>query len=102
MFWKRKKAPAVRPPGLTGTGTFIRNIDWWLWDDCASPGLIHYQKFDALRERVLLAEENRKLALFMVRDSVVSLHQKGSKHSPEQAGFAKSMFSKLDDYLVNL
>jgi hypothetical protein len=29
-----------RKPGLTGTGDFIFNLDWWLWDDPANPGLI--------------------------------------------------------------
>lgn len=99
MFWRKRKQPLPRKRGLTGTGRFISNMEWTLWDDPASPGLIGFSKFDELKAQVLTPEERSRIALYMVSDAMAS---KGPKHTVEQEEDAKAIFEKLNAYLVDL
>lgn len=100
MFWKRKPPePLPRKPGITGTGQFISNREWTLWDDIHSPGLIGFQRFDALKDLVLTKEERSKIAMYSVRDAMA---REGPKHAPSENDEADAIFAKLNAYLVDL
>jgi hypothetical protein len=100
MLWKRKVSETKkRKPGITGTGGFIENNEWTLWDDTHSPGLIGYQRFDELKDLVLTKEERSKIAMYMVRDSMA---RKGPEHALTEDEQARAIFAKLNAYLVDL
>lgn len=98
MLWK-KRQPAKQGAGITGTGRFFENLEWTLWDDPRSPGLIGYKKFDALKALVLAPDERGKLALHAVRSASAS---KGPKHTPAEEQEANAIFGKLNAYLMDL
>lgn len=91
--------PKPRKPGITGTGEFIENGAWTLWDDTHSPSLIGYQRFDELKDLVLTEKERSKIAMYAVRDSMAS---KGPKHTVAEDEEAKAIFAKLNAHLVDL
>lgn len=100
MIWKKREPkPKPRKPGITGTGQFISNREWTLWDDTHSPGLIGFEKFDELKALVLTPEERSKFARFMVADAMAS---KGPKHTPAEEQEAAALFAKLNAYLVDI
>jgi hypothetical protein len=45
-------------PRPKGTGEFIENDDWWLWDDATTPGLMTVDAFEKARENALSADEH--------------------------------------------
>jgi len=98
MLWK-KRLPNKQKPGITGTGRFFENLEWTLWDDARSPGLIGYKKFDALKALVLAPDERSKLALYAVRNASAS---RGPKHTPAEEQEASAIFGKLNAFLVDL
>lgn len=97
MFWKRKET-APRRPGITGTGRFIRNLEWTLWDDTHSPGLIGDTNLEELETIVLTKEERTKLALHRVRDVVA----RKPKHTVAEENDAAAIYQKLNAYLVDV
>jgi hypothetical protein len=98
-FWRRKN-DKFRKPGLTGTGDFIANLDWWLWDDLASPGLISVDRFEELRKLALGSDERERFSMILVRDTVVV---RGKKQiSSEDKEFAKYALQKVGNYLLRI
>ena len=76
MFWQRKKKTTNKKArrGLTGSGEFISNIDFWLWDDAASPGLITIDRLHEMRAVALNTDEHARVSKELLRDSIVDLH----------------------------
>jgi hypothetical protein len=69
----------------------IFNLDWWLWDDPASPGLISIERFGELWESALTADEHKRLGAVFIR---------GEKQtSSEDKEFSKYALQKVGNYL---
>lgn len=101
VFWRSKKAATVRRPGLTGSGEFITNVDFWLWDDAASPRLIDIERFSELRKAALAPETNSRLNLFLISNSIVGFEGR-KRTSQEETVFSKSALSEVNKYLENV
>jgi hypothetical protein len=69
VFGRRPVVPSPRR-GISGTGHLIQNLEWMLWDDAKSPGLIGHDRFDLLKQRVLSTDERSRLARLLVRRSM--------------------------------
>jgi hypothetical protein len=100
MFWRPKNEEA-RIPGLTGTGRFIFNMDWWLWDDIASPGLISIDRFEELRRAALSPDEHKKLTMVLVADSVTDVRRRRNPQNNDP-DFAQYALEKVSNLLVEV
>jgi hypothetical protein len=96
MFWQRQNSDRkLRRPSLTGTGAFIANLDWWLWDDAASPGLLSIERFEKLRKLALTPDEHKRLSILLIRG------QPGSRALPEDAKFVDYAM-RVGNYLTQI
>jgi hypothetical protein len=100
MFWRDKEEKS-RAPGPTGTGDFIVNIDWWFWDDPASPGLISIDRFAELRELALAPNEHKRLSGLLLSDRVVD-SQGRKRTSSEEKAFIDHALRKVGSHLAQI
>ena|SRR5271166_613609 len=100
MFWRSKEGKS-RAPGPTGTGKLIVNLDWWFWDDPASPGLVSIDRFAALRELALAPNEHKRLSTLLISEELVA--GPGQKRSSsEEKAFIDHALRKVGNYLAQI
>jgi hypothetical protein len=80
----------------TGSGEFIENISWWLWDDPHTPGMLTYDAFYEILEQALTQDERGWMVV-----NALSRIKRDRPPPRETIVKAKQLFTKMDKYLIN-